>query len=296
MPLTREEIDRMAERGAQARAQRERQSQWEGRRKYLFWALAGCLGLLVMACVATFLVLRAYPNAMTIARFIATPYPTYTPFPTLTVLPSRTPEPLPTHTPQPTSTAMPTYTAYPTSTPLATYTPFPTHTTQPTLRPALSPTAIVLTSPTSYPQAAATVPRDDAGFTTYLRQNYGVIAGHPISFEQIDIYHGETTGMNSVTLRLTSDSAAVFDEQTERDAVDYGRRLLADTKAFFANQDCSAYVKDLWYTDDPWNWLGEEWYYVGGYSSTNDGWRVWQTYVKVHFLSGRDSVDVWNYK
>jgi hypothetical protein len=145
------------------------------------------------------------------------------------------------------------------------------------------------------PTESAAVPTDVNAFRSFVRQKYGSIGGQALDFD-VDVYTDQTHSHNWVDLVLTSEAARVFAEQTQRAAQNYGWALLDDTKAFFQGVECSAYVAETWYTHDfPDYAVDDEWYYVGEYD-VDLGWFVGKEYVRAHFIRGKDSVEVWNYK
>ena len=182
----------------------------------------------------------------------------------------------------PTPTPSLTATSTPTSTPTPTRTRGPTRTPRPTWTP----------SPTAIP-----VPNEEKAFIRYLRKKYSAIAGKALDIKDILIFMESEWGMNWVDIEITEDSALyVFMEQSRSDAMAYAENLHRDVKEYFAEEECSAYVSFSWYADDLEDYMfGSDWIYVGDYES-GKGWYVSWTLVEVHFIEGRDSVDVFNYE
>lgn len=217
----------------------------------------------------------------------------------------------PTVTSQPTSTSIPTLPLIlPTaSQPTATSTRVVPPTTTPTPRILVAPLPEKKTlQPTSVPQPvqqnqpaevmSATIPDNEADFKEFLRGKYSTIAGTPLEIESISILNeGGEYPLRAVDIELTNNSALYkFGEQTEANAVAYGTNLLKDTIAYFKGQECSAYVSYNFDTDNLLDiYFDDEWYYIGSYD-LDDGWYVSRDYVITHFINGRESVKVWNYK
>jgi len=159
-----------------------------------------------------------------------------------------------------------------------------------------TPTPAPDASPEPQPAQSGEVPLDANAFTQYLAQKYSSINGQPLTFDQVSIFTKEEYSSNFVNLSLTDEAGRVFADQTQKAATEYGWALLNDTKAFFQGEECSAYVREKWYTDSlPDYAIGNDWYYIGDYD-VDFGWYVSKSYVRAHFLDGRDSVRVWNYK
>lgn len=183
------------------------------------------------------------------------------------------------YTPQSTFTPQSTYTAFPT------YTPFPKFTLPPTPE-----TQITLDISPSFP-IQSSIPQDINSFKQYLVQNYSSINGKNLGISQINVYDDPKYDFRSVTIIVNEEGAQVLNNQNEKEMKDYGRRLLMDTKIFFNNEECSAYVEYLFYD----NYLStayfdDKWYYIGDYSTFRDAWPIWRKYIQAYYISGYDDI------
>lgn len=179
-------------------------------------------------------------------------------------------------------------------TPTPTYTLAPTYTSTPVI-PSSTPTLPSTSTPISVPPTAtpsrSDVPMDEEEIVQYLSYKYCSIAGQPLDFEDIIVFDDEDSG--GVALELTKESAAVFVMQSEAAITEYGKALLADTKTFFPNKDCGAYVEATWFTETLPDYEPDgDWYYLGNYNP-DYGWYVSQTYIMASCLEGQDAVDIW---
>lgn len=248
--------------------------------------------------------------------------------PTAVIIPTNTI----TNTPLPSDT--PTRTLYPTFTPSLTVTPSPTITQTPTqngtlvamqtgnaigiqqaqnTQAALTATGIfnivvstqvaltqiaqpLATLPLAGQPIAGAVPRDEAGFIAYIRQKYGSIEGFTLDIEDIIVFNEPS--LHSVGIELTRESALyTFSDRTEVAAQAYVELLLEDAIAYFGEQDIIVSVDDIYYSDSLEDYMfDDEWYYIGDYSTSQDGWYINRTYVAGYYLEGRRAYKVWNYK
>ena len=200
----------------------------------------------------------------------------------------------------PTYTPYPTYTINPTFTPIPTYTPLPTYTMSPVIPFLPAETEVIIIGEKITPTAIANVPfspGNENEFKAYLLNTYNTIANNPLDIAEITILNYETA--YSVFIELTNDSAVnVFENQTQKNALNYGTRLLEDAIIYFEGKDCFAFVDEILFSDDLEYYLSQDqtFYYVGDYDVDHDGWLIRKSYIIASLFEGKKQVDVWNYK
>ena len=264
----------------------------------VFLALMSIIACLVFAFVGVLFVtlapsfghgsVAAMSNPET--GFISTPINNSHSTPFVPPTPTQTPTHIPTQTPQPTATntrVVP---------PTATVTPTVQKVSKPQSTPISQSPPKSITLPTTV--APQTVPRNETDFKNYLRSKYSVIAGKNLKIKDISIFNeGGAYPLRAVSIELTTDSALyVFGKQTRVAAREYGKNLLKDTVAYFGGQESSAYVSEIFYTDELLDsYFDDEWYYIGDYD-IYDGWYISKDYVQAHYINGYEDIKVWNYR
>jgi hypothetical protein len=183
----------------------------------------------------------------------------------------------------PTDVATPTPGAVPTQEPPATPTIAPTHVATPTLAPA--------TSQPPPPIAAG----DAAQFQAYIQTHYDTILGQKFGIEAVSFSSaGPRTPGVTVQLR-GNDKDNVFAAQTAAAALDFGRRLLNDTKFYYHEQPCVVTVISRYETTDATPCAHDPaWCYVRGYNQARKSWSIVRTYVRGTYIGESTEVQVWN--
>ena len=159
----------------------------------------------------------------------------------------------------------------------------PTHVATPTLAPA--------TAQPPPPIAAG----DAAQFQAYVQTHYDTILGQKLGIEAVSF---STAGPRTpgVTVELLgNDKDNVFAAQTAAAALDFGRRLLNDTKFYYHEQPCVVTVISRYETTDVTSCTHDpSWCYVRGYNQARKSWSIVRTYVRGTYIGGSTEVQVWN--
>lgn len=139
----------------------------------------------------------------------------------------------------------------------------------------------------------------DEGFIADLRGKYNQIGGKALIIDDILLIDDEEKKV--LILRLSNDSAEVFAQQPEGEALAYAGALLDDALSYFGPVNLVVDVDELWLTrtakDAAW-WETEcpYWCYVGDYNGTSDGWRIYHSYARGSYLHGQRQVETWNWR
>ena len=94
------------------------------------------------------------------------------------------------------------------------------------------------------------VPGDEAQFTAYINEHYGMIAGLAIGIVGVTLDTTEAA-VPKVVVELAGGEGNVFVAQTAAAVINYGRRLLSDTKFYFEGQPCAITVVSRYPTANP---------------------------------------------
>jgi hypothetical protein len=183
----------------------------------------------------------------------------------------------------PTDVATPTPDDVPTKEPPATATIAPTHVATPTLVPA--------TSQPPPPIAAG----DAAQFQAYVQTHYDTILGQKLGIEAVSFSAAGPRTPGVTVQLLGNDKDNVFAAQTAATALDFGRRLLNDTKFYYHEQPCVVTVISRYETTDATSCTHDpSWCYVRGYNQARKSWSIVRTYVRGTYIGESTEVQVWN--
>ena len=138
-------------------------------------------------------------------------------------------------------------------------------------------------------------PGDAAQFGAYVLDHYGVIAGQPMEIAVVSVDTTEAGQPEVVVEVVGSDASNVFAAQTAAAALDYGRRLLDDTKLYSGGQSCAVKVVSSYDTSYPDLCRSNpSWCTVGERDQSNSKWSIAWTYVLGTSTDAADSVETWN--
>jgi hypothetical protein len=153
-------------------------------------------------------------------------------------------------------------------------------------------------SPTPLPDtpepSPSVVPGDFVQFTAYVEGHYNSIAGQPLEIGAVSLF-AVGAGIPVVTVEVIGDGTNSVFAQTPDAALDYGRRLLNDTKLYFDGQPFAISVVSKYDTSDPGACNNHpSWCTVGERNQDNNRWSINWTCVKGTSAGGSDSVQTWN--
>ncbi len=152
-----------------------------------------------------------------------------------------------------------------------------------------------LVTPTSDQLLPPIAPDDAAQFGAYVWDNYNTIAGQPLDMVAVKIDTTEAGRPEVVVEVIGSDANNVFAAQTAAAALDYGRRLLDDTKFSFGGQACAVKVVSRYDTSYPDACRNNpSWCEFDNSDQSGESWTVTWTYVRGTAVDGSDSVEAWN--
>jgi len=139
------------------------------------------------------------------------------------------------------------------------------------------------------------MPGDAAQFGAYVLDHYNAIAGQPLDIAAVTIDTTEA-GVPRLMLELVeNDANNVFAAQTAADALDYGRRLLADTKFYSGGQACEIAVAGTYETSNSDACTNNPtWCELGTFDASDNAWTITWTYMRGSSADGSDSIETWN--
>jgi hypothetical protein len=174
-----------------------------------------------------------------------------------------------------------------------------TVTPTPEMRPAETLVAPADTpSPTPLPDtpepSPSIVPGDFAQFTAYVEDHYNSIAGQPLEIGAVSLL-AVGADIPVVTVEVVGDGMNSVLAQTPDAVLDYGRRLLDDTKLYFDGQPFAINVVSIYDTSDPGAcYNNPSWCTVGERNRDDSRWSIAWIYVQGTSARGSDSVEIWN--
>ncbi len=155
--------------------------------------------------------------------------------------------------------------------------------------------AETLVAPTSDQLPPPIAPDDAAQFGAYVWDNYNTIAGQPLDMVAVKVDTTEADRPKVVVEVLGNDANNVFATQTAAVMLDYGRRLLDDTKFYSGGQSCEIAVASMYKTSNGDTCTSNPaWCSVDTFDASANAWTVTWTYVRGTSVDGMDSVDTWN--
>lgn len=136
----------------------------------------------------------------------------------------------------------------------------------------------------------------EAEFQDYLQNKYDSISGQPLEIVDITIFRESSgSGIDSISIQLSSNSAVAFAQQSREDLTEYGRNLMQDAATYFGSTSYLIRVYELFYddylSDDYFN---ESWFYIGDYSVSRNAWPIYRDYIIGYYSDGYTRLDIWN--
>jgi opacity protein-like surface antigen len=126
-------------------------------------------------------------------------------------------------------------------------------------------------------------------------EHYNTIAGQPLGILAVTLDTTEIGTPRAVVEVAGDDADNVFAAQPAAAVLDYGRRLLDDTKFYSGGQSCEVTVVSRYATSYPDACRNNpSWCELDSYDQSDNSWTVTWTYVFGTSTEEADSVQTWN--